>query len=59
MSYQAAEGQAGRLFNQRISALKFGIILEFLQLGWNVFLADVDIIMVQVRADAGLTAVAD
>lgn len=34
--------------NHAISALKFKIIREFLELGWNVLLSDVDVILVQV-----------
>ena len=36
--------------NHAISALKFEIIKEFLVLGWNVLLSDIDIVVVQVRA---------
>lgn len=35
--------------NHAISALKFKIIQEFLQLGWNVLLSDVDIVVIAVR----------
>ena len=35
--------------NHAISALKFEIIREFLELGWNVLLSDIDIVVVQVR----------
>ena len=35
--------------NHAISALKFKIIREFLELGWNVLLSDVDVILVQVQ----------
>ena len=40
--------QAGTGDNHAISALKFKIIREFLELGWNVLLSDVDIVVVQV-----------
>ena len=36
--------------NHAISALKFEIIKEFLLLGWNVLLSDIDIVVVQVRS---------
>jgi len=36
--------------NHAISALKFVIIKEFLELGWNVLLSDIDIVVVQVSA---------
>ena len=41
--------------NHAISALKFEIIKEFLLLGWNVLLSDIDVVVVQVlfkRLDA-------
>lgn len=34
--------------NHAISALKFEIIKEFLLLGWNVLLSDIDVVVVQV-----------
>jgi Nucleotide-diphospho-sugar transferase len=34
--------------NHAISALKYKIIVEFLDLGWSVLLSDVDIVVVQV-----------
>ena len=40
--------------NHAISALKFKIIKEFLELGWAVLLSDVDVILVQVPAAAQL-----
>lgn len=42
--------QQGTGDNHAISALKFKIILEFLEAGWNVLLSDVDIVVVQVSA---------
>lgn len=33
--------------NHAVSAMKFGIILEFLKLGWNVLLCDVDVLVLQ------------
>lgn len=45
------KAQAGTGDNHAISALKFKIIREFLELGWNVLLSDVDIVVVQVRAE--------
>lgn len=47
---QIAQVQAGTGNNHAISALKFGIIHEFLELGWSVLLSDVDIVTLQVRA---------
>ena len=35
--------------NHAISALKFEIIKEFLLLGWNVLLSDIDVVVVQAR----------
>ena len=45
---QVDRAQAGTGDNHAISALKFKIIREFLELGWNVLLSDVDIVVVQV-----------
>lgn len=45
---QIDKSQEGTGDNHAISALKFKIILEFLQAGWNVFLSDVDIVIVKV-----------
>lgn len=47
---QVDRAQAGTGDNHAISALKFKIIREFLQLGWHVLLSDVDIVVVQARA---------
>ncbi|KAK9837243.1 hypothetical protein WJX81_001335 [Elliptochloris bilobata] len=44
---QVDRAQAGTGDNHAISALKFKIIREFLELGWNVLLSDVDIVVVQ------------
>eukprot|EP00873_Tetraselmis_striata_P028570 jgi/Tetstr1/448834/TSEL_036060.t1 len=44
---QIAQVQAGTGNNHAISALKFGIIHEFLELGWSVLLSDVDIVTLQ------------
>jgi hypothetical protein len=41
--------QAGTGDNHAISALKFKIVREFLELGWSVLLSDVDIVVVQAR----------
>ncbi|CAL8464975.1 g4510 [Coccomyxa elongata] len=41
------KAQEGTGDNHAISALKFKIIQEFLELGWNVLLSDVDVIVVQ------------
>ncbi len=49
---QVDRAQAGTGDNHAISALKFKIIREFLELGWNVLLSDVDIVVVQARAAA-------
>lgn len=47
--WQVDKAQEGTGDNHAISALKFKIIQEFLELGWNVLLSDVDVIVVQVR----------
>ncbi|CAL5229301.1 g12600 [Coccomyxa viridis] len=41
------KAQEGTGDNHAISALKFKIIQEFLELGWNVLLSDVDVVVVQ------------
>ena len=46
---QVDKVQEGTGDNHAISALKFKIIQEFLELGWNVLLSDVDVVVVQVR----------
>ena len=38
-----SKAQAGTGNNHAVSALKFGILAQFLKLGWNVLLSDVDI----------------
>jgi hypothetical protein len=45
---QIDKAQEGTGANHAISALKFKIIQEFLELGWNVLLSDVDVVVVQV-----------
>ena len=45
---QVDKAQEGTGDNHAISALKFKIIQEFLGLGWNVLLSDVDVVVVQV-----------
>ena len=45
---QVDKVQEGTGDNHAISALKFKIIQEFLELGWNVLLSDVDVVIVQV-----------
>ena len=47
--HQVDKAQEGTGDNHAISALKFKIIQEFLELGWNALLSDVDIIVVQVK----------
>ena len=47
---QVDKAQEGTGDNHAISALKFKIIQEFLELGWNVLLSDVDVLVVQVRS---------
>ena len=49
MELQVDKVQEGTGDNHAISALKFKIIQEFLELGWNVLLSDVDVVIVQVR----------
>ena len=44
---ETAEAQAGTGSNHAVSALKFGILAEFLKLGWSVLLSDVDIVTVE------------
>ena len=39
--------QAGTGSNHAVSALKFGLLAEFLQLGWSVLLSDVDVVVLQ------------
>ena len=50
---QVDKAQEGTGDNHAISALKFKIIQEFLELGWNVLLSDVDVVIVQVSSHAG------
>ena len=47
---QVDKAQEGTGDNHAISALKFKIIQEFLELGWNVLLSDVDVVIVQVTS---------
>lgn len=42
-----AASQANTGSNHAVSALKFGIIKQFLELGWSVLLSDVDICVIQ------------
>jgi hypothetical protein len=51
---QVDKVQEGTGSNHAISALKFKIIREFLDLGWNVLLSDVDIVVVQVRCRSNI-----
>jgi hypothetical protein len=44
---QVSKSQAGTGSNHAISALKFGIIKKFLQLGWSVLLSDIDVCVLQ------------
>lgn len=53
---QVDKVQEGTGDNHAISALKFKIIQEFLELGWNVLLSDVDVVVVQVRLYSCMTA---
>lgn len=46
---QVDKAQEGTGDNHAISALKFKIIQEFLELGWNVLLSDVDVVVIQVQ----------
>ena len=45
---QIDASQANTGQNHAISALKFKILREFLQLGWNVLLSDLDVVVIQV-----------
>jgi arabinosyltransferase len=44
MQAEIAAVQQGTGSNHAVSALKFGILAEFLKLGWSVLLSDVDIV---------------
>jgi Nucleotide-diphospho-sugar transferase len=44
MPAEIAAVQQGTGSNHAVSALKFGILAEFLKLGWSVLLSDVDIV---------------
>lgn len=44
-----AQAQAGTGDNHAVSAMKFGILKKFVELGWSVLLSDVDISILQVR----------
>jgi hypothetical protein len=44
---QVSKSQADTGANHAISALKFGIIKKFLQLGWSVLLSDIDVCVLQ------------
>lgn len=46
MQIDASQANTGQ--NHAISALKFKILREFLQLGWNVLLSDIDVVVIQV-----------
>ena len=46
---QIPASQANTGNNHAISSMKYEIIEEFLALGWNVMLSDVDVVIVQVR----------
>lgn len=41
---EIAEAQQGTGSNHAVSALKFGILAEFIKLGWSVLLSDVDVV---------------
>ena len=47
---QVDASQEGTGDNHAISALKFKILEEFLELNWHVLLSDVDIVTLQVNA---------
>jgi hypothetical protein len=44
---QVSKSQEHAGDNHAISALKFGIIKKFLQLGWAVLLSDIDVCVLQ------------
>lgn len=46
---QVDASQQGTGDNHAISALKFKVLQEFLELNWNVLLSDVDIVTLQVQ----------
>mmetsp|Transcript_39767 Transcript_39767/g.88392 ORF Transcript_39767/g.88392 Transcript_39767/m.88392 type:complete len:376 (-) Transcript_39767:607-1734(-) len=47
MSLQVHKAQQGTGDNHAVSAMKFGIIKQFIELGWAVLLSDVDIAVLQ------------
>uniref|UniRef100_A0A383W2G0 Nucleotide-diphospho-sugar transferase domain-containing protein n=1 Tax=Tetradesmus obliquus TaxID=3088 RepID=A0A383W2G0_TETOB len=47
MPMQISKSQADTGANHAVSALKFGILKKFLQLGWAVLLSDIDICVLQ------------
>lgn len=47
--FQVDASQQGTGDNHAISALKFKVLKEFLELNWHVLLSDVDIITLQVQ----------
>lgn len=47
LKLQIANSQQGTGDNHAISALKFGILKRFLELGWSVFLSDIDVCVLQ------------
>lgn len=49
-AFQVDASQEGTGDNHAISALKFKILQEFLELNWHVLLSDVDIVTLQVHA---------
>ena len=48
-AFQVDASQEGTGDNHAISALKFKILQEFLELNWHVLLSDVDIVTLQVH----------
>lgn len=48
MNKSISHAQAGTGDNHAVSAMKFGILRHFLELGYSVLLSDVDIAILQV-----------
>ena len=47
VSLQVSDAQKDTGMNHAVSALKYGILRSFLELGWHVFLSDVDVVVLQ------------
>lgn len=47
LDLEVHKAQAGTGDNHAVSAMKFGILKQFIELGYSVLLSDVDIVVVQ------------